>query len=149
MDIHDSSDNGGYSMIDMGCGDGRWLLRAAQIYPSLRFGVGVEMDQDRLRIANELKASLLCRQGARVDFLCSNFASINLTFFDVIIFYLSRVGNEMIKEKILLECCEKKKYVIIAVGFQVVGWRVVKLYNCSSDGVAGGLPAFKYILNNE
>ena len=38
-------------LVDLGCGDGRWLLAASKLTKCLSFGI--DLDEDRLKIANE------------------------------------------------------------------------------------------------
>jgi ubiquinone/menaquinone biosynthesis C-methylase UbiE len=98
------------TVIDLGCGDGRWLIHMASCSSCQCWGV--EIDSNRLRITGERINEENLR--SLIELIQVDLYAMNLSKFSVVIVYLSREGNENLKEKILQECsCHTS---IIAVG---------------------------------
>jgi len=103
--------------VDLGCGDGRWCIAAAQ--RSAAVCIGVDMDVGRIQLAAQKCATLelVCR----VDWLlCDFIKGMRLHAASVVVFYLSRQGSECVRDKAVQECAEGT--ILVAVGFQVHGW---------------------------
>jgi hypothetical protein len=116
----------GCYICDIGCGDGRWLYSFAMKHQSLC--IGLEICDERIRVAKRSSNSYSNMKGI-IEFIKGNFLihSLNLQLMDIIIVYLSRKGNESIKNKIEKEC--KKGTIIIAIGFTMLNWVYDKKYD--------------------
>jgi len=127
----------GCYICDIGCGDGRWLYKIAMKYQSVC--IGLEICNERIQVAKSFSKNYYNMKG-KVEFIQLNFLkhSLNLQLFDVIIIYLSRKGNESIKDKLEKEC--KKGTIIIAIGFTMINWLHDKKYDHMN------LPAYIYTI---
>ena len=124
------------SVLDLGCGDGRWLTAFATRFPG-SVCVGVEMD-----------AAQLARCPSRgtvpgVDLVLADFTKglpCRCSAFDVIVVYLSRHGNEVLKATLAAECVVGTK--VLAVGFEMKGWVATKTFRCRTTH----LGAYLYVI---
>lgn len=78
----------GETVYDLGCGDGRILIRAVEDYGAR--GVGIDIDGDRLDIARWRAR----RHLRRIDFRRQNLFRANLRSADVVMIYLLPQLNE-------------------------------------------------------
>lgn len=128
------------TVIDLGCGDARWLVQFALRSKGRAHCIGVEIVKSQIDRAKELvKAS----NAINIDLVMCDFFSINLAAANVLIVYLSREGNEKILAKIELECAVGT--VVVAVGFQFIARQTACIYSSPSSH----LKAFKYVVNNQ
>jgi len=80
---------------DMGCGDGRVLMRAA---PFCKKAIGIEIDPLRYILAR-----FNTRKIRNIHVLRGNFFSNNLKDADVVFIYLQKWSNRRLKDKFLKE----------------------------------------------
>lgn len=118
----------GERIFDLGSGDGRIVIMAAE-----KFGAnstGVEFDNDLHQQSSDRIKKLGLSDRARIihgDLMAQNYADA-----DLITIYLLPVSNEKVKP--LLEKQLKKGARIVAHDFQVKGWEPEKTVSIDDDG---------------
>lgn len=129
----------GEKMFDLGSGDGRIVIMAAQKYHA--DATGVELDGD-LYISSEAKIRKLgLQKSARIihgDILKQNYSSANL-----ITVYLLPESN--IKARPLLEAQLRKGTRVVAHDFEIGGWSPIKTITIPDDGEGRSHTLFLYI----
>jgi len=129
----------GEKMFDLGSGDGRIVIMAAQKYHA--DATGVELDSD-LYLASEAKIKKLgLQKTARIihgDILTQNYASANL-----ITVYLLPESN--LKARPILEAQLKRGTRVVAHDFEIGGWKPVKTVTIPDDGEGRSHTLFLYI----
>jgi len=129
----------GEKMFDLGSGDGRIVIMAAQKYHA--DSTGVELDND-LWISSEAKIKKLgLQKTAHIihgDILTQNYASANL-----ITVYLLPESN--LKARPVLEAQLKKGTRVVAHDFEIGGWKPVKTVTIPDDGEGRSHTLFLYI----
>lgn len=101
------------SMIDVGCGDGRWINNYIIQHPT-GCAIGLDIDEGRLALAVQASNSFDVQLRSRVEYLLCDFASFDFKIASLVVVYLSRFGNDTVKSKILAEC--ESGTVLVAVG---------------------------------
>lgn len=122
------------SVVDIGSGDGRWLTAFYDRFHCLCFGI--EMDKDRLEFCrknldiqysyndddtnccNALREKKNRNEKARndkIELILGDFRTFNCSGISVVIVYLSRVGNDIIKDKLEKECCKGTLVIVVGV----------------------------------
>ena len=121
-------------VLELGCGDGRWLNAIRENFKCLC--IGIEMDVDRIQLAanSGKKYSKLI---PRVDLIIADIFHINFCIATHLIFYLSVEGNIRVNEKIKGEV--RPGTIIISCGFQVTDMAPVEVFR------SHGMTAYKYI----
>jgi SAM-dependent methyltransferase len=100
-------------LIDVGCGDGRWVNSFVQSY--LGHGIGLDIEESRLTLAVEGARNMLSSsQRERVDYILGSYSLCSFSTASIVVVYLSRYGNDVVKAKLLAEC--QVNTIIIAVG---------------------------------
>jgi ubiquinone/menaquinone biosynthesis C-methylase UbiE len=108
-------------VFDLGCGDGRVLITAAQRYKAK--GVGIELSSNLVRMTNDnvkrlnLDDQVKITQGSLLD--------MDLQAADVVILYLDTGANDMLKPK--LEKQLKPGARVVSHDFEVRGWKPAKV----------------------
>jgi protein-L-isoaspartate O-methyltransferase len=108
-------------VFDLGCGDGRVLITAAQKYKAK--GVGIELSSNLVRMTNDnvkrlnLDNQVKITQGSLLD--------TDLQAADVVILYLDTGANDMLKPK--LEKQLKPGARVVSHDFEVRGWKPAKV----------------------
>jgi protein-L-isoaspartate O-methyltransferase len=129
----------GEKMFDLGSGDGRIVIMAAERYHA--DATGIELDGD-LYISSEAKIHKLgLQKTARIvhgDILKQNYSSANL-----ITVYLLPESN--IKARPLLEAQLKPGTRVVAHDFEIGGWKPVKTMTIPDDGEGRSHTLFLYI----
>jgi hypothetical protein len=129
----------GEKMYDLGSGDGRIVIMAAQRFHA--DAVGVELDND-LYIQSEQKIrDLGLQKTAHIihgDILKQNYSSANL-----ITIYLLPESN--IKVRPVLESTLRKGARVVAHDFEIEGWTPVKTETIADDGEGRSHTLFLYI----
>ena len=129
----------GEKMFDLGSGDGRIVIMAAQKYHA--DATGVELDDD-LFVASEAKIRKLgLQKTARIlheDILKGDYSSA-----DMITVYLLPDSN--LKLRPVLEAQLKKGTRIVAHDFGIGGWTPVKTITIPDDGEGRSHTLFLYI----
>jgi protein-L-isoaspartate O-methyltransferase len=128
----------GEKMFDLGSGDGRIVIMAAQKYHA--DSTGVELDSDLVQ-SSQLKIRQLGLKNARIiygDILKQNYSSANL-----ITVYLLPESN--IKVRPVLEATLKKGTRVVAHDFEVGGWTPVKTVTIPDDGEGRSHMLYLYV----
>ena len=109
------------TVYDLGCGDGRILIAAAQQYKAK--GVGIEISGRLVKMANEkvrsmqLHDQITIRQGHLLD--------VDLSDADVVMIYLETGSNDLLKPN--LEKFLKPGSRVVSHDFEVRGWKASKV----------------------
>jgi protein-L-isoaspartate O-methyltransferase len=128
----------GEKMFDLGSGDGRIVIMAAQKYHA--DATGVELDSDLVQ-SSQQKIRQLGLKNARIiygDILKQNYSSANL-----ITVYLLPESN--IKVRPVLEATLKKGTRVVAHDFEVGGWTPVKTVTIPDDGEGRSHMLYLYV----
>jgi tRNA A58 N-methylase Trm61 len=113
----------GEIIYDLGCGDGRVVIMAAQEFGAR--GIGVEMREDLVKQALS-KVSELGLDG-RVKIVQSDMFKVDLAQADVVTLYLTTSANDKVKPK--LESELKLGTRVVSHDYEILGWRPVKVDN--------------------
>lgn len=110
----------GETLYDLGCGDGRILITAAQKY-SIK-AVGIEISDRLARTAEEnVKAKGLAD---RVKIIHGDFMQTDLSDADVVTLYLMTTANENLRPN--LEKYLKKDARVLSYDYPIPGWTPVE-----------------------
>ena len=118
----------GETMFDLGSGDGRIVILAAQKFKAK--GVGVEFDESLYRQSMDRIRALGLTATANIshgDLLKQNYESA-----DLITVYLLPVGNELVTP--ILERQLKKGARVVAHDFEFSAWRASRTDDVEDDG---------------
>jgi len=113
----------GEIIYDLGCGDGRVVIMAAQEFGAR--AIGVEMREDLVKQALS-KVSEMGLEG-HVKILQSDIFKVDLTPADVVTLYLTTSANDKVKPK--LESELKFGARIVSHDYEILGWRPIKIDN--------------------
>jgi len=113
----------GEIIYDLGCGDGRVVIMAAQDFGAQ--GVGVEMREDLVKQAS-VKVSELGLEG-HVKIVHGDMFKIDLSQADVVTLYLTTSANDKVKPK--LEAELKPGTRVVSHDYEILGWRAIKIDN--------------------
>jgi protein-L-isoaspartate O-methyltransferase len=129
----------GEKMFDLGSGDGRIVIMAAQRYRAL--ATGVELDADLVQSSTARIHQLGLDKTANIiygDILKQDYSSA-----DVITVYLLPESN--LKLRPVLDAALKKGTRIVAHDFPIGGWTPVKEITIADDGEGRSHTLFLYI----
>jgi tRNA A58 N-methylase Trm61 len=110
-------------IYDLGCGDGRVVIMAAQDFGAQ--GIGVEMREDLAKQALG-KISDLGLEG-RVKIVHGDMFKVDISQANVITLYLTTSANDKVKPK--LEAELKPGTRVISHDYEILGWRPIKIDN--------------------
>ena len=113
----------GEMLYDLGCGDGRVVIMAAQEFGAR--SVGVEMREDLAKQALG-KVSELSLDG-QVKIINGDMFKVDLAQADVVTLYLTTSANDKVKPK--LESELKLGTRVVSHDYEILGWRPVKIDN--------------------
>ncbi len=128
----------GEKMFDLGSGDGRVVIMAAQKFRAQ--AVGIEIDKDLFKRSMERIRQLGLERSARIvndDIFKQNYSSA-----DLITVYLLPNSNDKIQP--LLEKQLKKNARIVSHDFEFRAWTPVKVENIEDDGEGRSHTLFLY-----
>lgn len=111
---------GGDTVYDLGCGDGRIVIMAAQ-----KFGakaVGVELDDELYQKTSERVKNLKLQDKVRI--IHGNLLEVDLTPATVVTLYLLPDANEKVRPN--LEKYLKKGARIVSHDFEIAGWKAAR-----------------------
>ena len=117
----------GDTVYDLGCGDGRIVIMAAQ-----KFGassVGVELDDDLYKQTSERVKELKLQDKVRI--IHGDLLKVDLSPASVVTLYLLTSANEKVRPN--LEKYLKKGARVISHDFEVPGWKAEKTENVGED----------------
>jgi len=118
----------GEKMFDLGSGDGRIVIMAAQKYHA--DATGIEFEKDLWRQSMDKIKSLALQKTARIingDILRQDVSSA-----DLVTVYLLPASNEKVRP--MLEKQLKKGARVVAHDFEVAGWNPDKVDHIEDDG---------------
>jgi tRNA1(Val) A37 N6-methylase TrmN6 len=118
----------GEKMFDLGSGDGRIVIMAAQKFHA--DATGVELDKDLTKKSNEKIRELGLEKNARIvngDLLRQNYSSA-----DLVTVYLLPVSNDKVQP--LLDKQLKKGTRVVAHDFEFKNWTAEKVETINDDG---------------
>ena len=118
----------GEKMFDLGSGDGRIVIMAAQKFKAN--AVGVEFDKDLVKQSSDRIEKLGLGKTAQIilgDIMEQDYSSA-----DVITVYLLPISNDKVRP--LLERQLKKGTRIVAHDFEFSGWTAEKVQHIDDDG---------------
>lgn len=118
----------GEKMFDLGSGDGRIVVMAAQKFHA--DAVGIELDKDLFRQSTEKIRKLGLEKTARIingDILKQDYSSA-----DLITVYLLPLSNDKVTP--ILEKQLKKGARVVAHDFEFKSWKPEKVENIDDDG---------------
>jgi predicted RNA methylase len=107
----------GEVFFDLGAGDGRAVIMAAEDFGAR--AVGVELREDLVKKA--LGAVYEHSLQNRVTIVNSDMFNVDLSSADVIFLYLTTSANEKVKPKLEVEL--KKGSRIVSHDYEIVGWK--------------------------
>jgi len=107
----------GELIYDLGSGDGRIVIMAAQEFGAR--AVGVELREDLVKQAIE-KVSELSLNG-RVKIVQNNMFDVDLSPADVVTLYLTTSANEKVKPKLESELRQGAR--VVCHDYEVLGWK--------------------------
>ena len=113
----------GEIIYDLGCGDGRVVIMAAQDFGAQ--GVGIEMREDLAKQAMG-KISELGLEG-RVKIVHGDMFKVDISQANVITLYLTTSANDKVKPK--LEAELKPGTRVVSHDYEILGWRPIKIDN--------------------
>ncbi len=108
-------------VYDLGCGDGRVVIMAAQEFGAR--AVGVELRKDLVKKAHEKIFEL--DLDSRVKIIQSDLFKVDLRLADVVTLYLTTSANEKVKPK--LESELKSGARVVSHDYEVLGWKPSKI----------------------
>ena len=113
----------GESVYDLGCGDGRVLITAAQRFKAK--GVGIELSPMLVRMATDSIKRLNLQD--QVTITQGDLRDVNLQSADVVTIYLETNSNEMLRPN--LEKWLRAGARVVSHDFPVRGWKPTKVEN--------------------
>ena len=112
-------------MVDLGCGDGRWLFAASQITQCRSFGI--DIDDNRLRLANEMISDhnlvdkIEVQRRDVFDFVKNDSEFFPLA--NVFVLYLFRDAmielGKLLRERLRRQ---ERRVCLVSIGFELPGW---------------------------
>ena len=111
----------GEVFYDLGAGDGRTVIMAAQEFGAR--AVGIELREDLAKKALQTVYQLGLQD--RVTILHSNLFDVDISPADVVFLYLTTSANEKIKPK--LEAELKPGARVVSHDYEIVGWKPFKV----------------------
>ncbi|UCE43662.1 MAG: class I SAM-dependent methyltransferase [Candidatus Bathyarchaeota archaeon] len=108
-------------VYDLGCGDGRIVIMAAQEFGAK--AVGVELREDLVKKAYERVSELGLDN--RVRIMQSDLFKADLRSADVVTLYLTTSANEKVKPK--LESELKHGTRVVSHDYEVLGWKPARI----------------------
>jgi len=113
----------GEIVYDLGCGDGRVVIMAAQDFGAR--AIGVEMREDLAKQAMGKISELALED--RVKIVNGDIFKTDISQADVVTLYLTTSANDKVKPK--LEAELKPGARVVSHDYEVLGWRPLKIDN--------------------
>jgi predicted O-methyltransferase YrrM len=113
----------GETFFDLGAGDGRSVIMAAQEFGAK--AVGIELREDLVKRALGTIAELGI--GDKAQILQADFFNIDLRTADVVFLYLTTSANEKIKPKLESELRPGAR--IVSHDYEIIGWKPIRIDN--------------------
>jgi SAM-dependent methyltransferase len=125
------------TVFDLGCGDGRILLQAAQKYQAK--AVGIEIDEKLVQMTNDRIASLGLQNRVKVQH--GNLLEADLSSADVVTIYLLTQSNEVLRPR--LEKMLRPGTRVVSYDYAVPGWKPKKI-DRTAESPSGGHLIYLY-----
>ncbi len=125
------------TVYDLGCGDGRILLQAAQKYNAK--AVGIEIDDKLVQMTNDRIVSMGLQNRVKVQ--QGNLLDADLSGADVVTIYLLTQSNEVLRPK--LEKMLKPGTRVVSYDYAVPGWKPKKV-DRTAESASGGHLIYLY-----
>ncbi len=108
-------------LYDLGSGDGRSLILAAQEFGAR--GVGIELREDLIKQAENkiYKLGLM----DKIKIIHNDIFNVDISPADVVYIYLTTSANEKIRPK--LEAELKKGARVVSHDYEIIGWKAEKI----------------------
>jgi len=113
----------GETFFDLGAGDGRSVVMAAQEFGAK--ATGIELREDLVKRALSTISELGIEDKAQI--MQADFFNVDLRLADVVFLYLTTSANEKIKPK--LESELKTGARVVSHDYEIIGWKPVKIDN--------------------
>lgn len=113
----------GETVYDLGCGDGRVVIMAAQEFGAN--AVGVELRDDLVKKAHGKVSELGLDE--RVEIVQRDLFEVDLRRADVVTLYLTTSANEKVRPKLESELRHGTR--IVSHDYEVLGWKPFKIDN--------------------
>ena len=134
-----------HSVVDLGCGDGRWLIAFHKRFNCCCFGIEKDLNRldvcrERVRVEfqnislNPTENQLKTGGTHKIELLRCDFSNFSCSGISVVIIFLSREGNEMIKEKLEKECSMGTIVLVIGVRIKLYFPLQLKIFLIFQDG---------------
>jgi predicted RNA methylase len=111
------------TFFDLGAGDGRSVIMAAQEFGAK--AMGIELREDLVKRALTTIAELGIEDKAQI--LQADFFNVDLRSANVVFLYLTTSANEKIKPK--LESELKAGARVVSHDYEILGWKPIKIDN--------------------
>ncbi len=121
----------GEMLYDLGCGDGRTLIMAAQEFGAR--GVGIELREDLIKQALGQISKL--GLGDKVKIIHDDLFKVDLRPADVVYMYLTTSANEKVRPK--LEADLKKGTRVVSHDYEITGWKPLKVERFCENPLLG------------
>lgn len=130
----------GELVYDLGCGDGRIVITAAQKYKARAVGVELSLDIYKSTLARVKRLGL----DDKVKILNQDLRRIDLRPADVVTLYLLTGANELIKPNL-----EKLKpgARVVSHDYEIRGWTAARIDSIEVDGVPRTIYVYEIKLN--
>ena len=119
----------GETLYDLGCGDGRILIAAAEKYRVKAVGIEISDHLAKRATENVKKAGLQ----ERVKVVHGNFMQTNLKEADVVTLYLATAANESLRPN--LERYLRPNTRVVSYDYPIPGWRAIN--TSETEGLHG------------
>jgi predicted transcriptional regulator len=116
------------TVYDLGSGDGRIVITAAQTFGAR--AVGVELDRTLVRSTEDRIRQMNLQD--RAEILHANIFDVDLSQASVVTMYLLTSGNETVKPK--LESSLKPGTRVVSHDFQIAGWVPIRSETLKGQG---------------
>lgn len=126
-------------LYDIGCGDGRIVITAAQMYGAR--GVGIDIDPQRIRESRESARS--AGVGKLVEFRLGDATKMDISEATVVTLYLLPKSNELLRPQ--MEKQLKPGVYVVSHNYTIPGWEKKEIDSASvNDETAEGHTIFLY-----
>jgi 16S rRNA A1518/A1519 N6-dimethyltransferase RsmA/KsgA/DIM1 with predicted DNA glycosylase/AP lyase activity len=118
----------GETLYDLGSGDGRIIIMAAEKYGAI--AVGVELDEGRARESRQKIRKMALEE--RVQVIHGNIMDVDINSADVVTLYLTTRANTTIKPK--LEAELKPGTRVVSHDYEIRGWTPLQVIHVYESG---------------
>lgn len=121
----------GETLYDLGCGDGRILIAAAERYHVNAVGIELSERYAQKAVANAKKAKVL----DHVKIIHGDFMKADISPANVVTLYLATAANDTVRPN--LERYLKPNTRVVSYDYPIPGWKAIDTYDTS--GVSGDI----------